>query len=541
MLQSYKTITLLFLSLIFSLVSNQVYGIKSKKDITASTYQETEEKVDFILKIARNVISKNESTNKTYRIAIFGKNDEAKLLYTLLAQEELTIQNRTLEVVQFKRIRSVEDVDLIYLHKESNASLKEINTKVSKNCIAVTEDYPYNYSRINFSMKGGKLSYELHELELKKAGFIVSSLLMKNTSRVESESIWENKLEIAAKEILEKEKTITGQRELITSKAKQLKKKASKISSQKKDLKYKSDEIKAKKALIVEQNKLIISITIGAFVALILISFLLLLNKKRKQALAISELKTTEILASISYAKRIQNAFLPSRDLLNKSLKHGFIFYEPKDIVSGDFYWLEEHNGDTYFAVADCTGHGVPGALLSTLCSNTLTRTVNELGITEPGKILDTSVQLLDAFFSKGNEMVYDGMDIALCCLSQDNKLKFSGANRPLIVTRKDGRIEEIKGDRQPIVYYEKRKEYTTHEIDLASGDTLYLYSDGIPDQFGGERDKKFGSKRLKQLLLKIHALELDAQKNEFERVFNNWIGKSERNDDACLISVRIG
>lgn len=523
------------------LASNSVHAFGAKNDAAPASAKEIQAKIDFILKVARNVTTTEKSKEKTYRIGVFGRNDEAKILYEALSEKQVTINGRKLEVLQFNRIRNLKEVDLIYLHQESKESLKELNENISETCIVVTEDYPYGFSLINFRWMDGSISYELQEQALEKKGFALLSAIQKNTSRIVSENVWKQKSEAAEKAIIEKEKTISGQRKDIDTKKKQLEQKSSQISSQKDDLIHKSAEIEAKQALISEQQKVITSVAIGAIVALLLITFLLIINKKRKQALALSEQKTAEILSSISYAKRIQNSFLPSSELLKNSLKNGFIFYDPKDIVSGDFYWLEEHKGVTYFAVADCTGHGVPGALLSALCSTTLSRTVNELGITDPGKILDTSVQLLDEFFSKGDEMVLDGMDIALCSLSnKDSVLHFSGANRPLLVLRKDGTLEEFKGDRQPIGYYETRSAYTTHQIELYTGDTLYLFSDGITDQFGGENGKKFGIRRLKERILATSALEINEQKAALELEFKNWRGELERIDDACFMSVRI-
>lgn len=521
--------------------SSHASAFGAKNEAAPATAKEIQEKIDFILKVARNVTSSKNSDVKTYRIGVFGRNDEAKVLYEALSEKQATVNGKKLEVLQFNRIRNLKEVDLIYLHQESKESLKELSENISETCIVVTEDYPYGLSLINFRLMDGKISYELQEQALEKKGLAILSAIKKNTARVVSESLWKKKSEEAEKAILEKEKTISGQRKVIDTKKKQLEQKAVQISSQKDDLLHKSAEIEAKKALIDEQQKVITSVAIGAIVALFLISFLLIINKKRKQALAVSEQKTAEILSSISYAKRIQNSFLPSRELLNSSLKNGFIFYDPKDIVSGDFYWLEEHKGITFFAVADCTGHGVPGALLSALCSTTLSRTVNELGITDPGEILDTSVQLLDEFFSKGDEMVLDGMDIGLCSLStKDRLLQFSGANRPMLVLRKDGTLEEFKGDRQPIGYYETRSAYTTHKIEMQPGDTLYLFSDGITDQFGGEKGKKFGIRRLKERILATSHLSVDEQKVALELEFKSWRGHLERIDDACFMSVRI-
>ncbi len=255
------------------------------------------------------------------------------------------------------------------------------------------------------------------------------------------------------------------------------------------------------------------------------------------------EEKQKEILDSITYARRIQRAILPTDKLFQEKLPRSFLLYRPKDIVAGDFYWMmsDPSNPSTIlFAVADCTGHGVPGALVSMVCHNGLNRAVKEYGLTEPGKILDKTREIIVAEFEKSDENVKDGMDIALCSLNHGT-LKFSGAHNPLwIVRRTSDTVEEIKADSQPVGKFDHVKPYTTHSVELEPGDQIYLFSDGFSDQFGGEKGKKFKSANLKKLLLSIRYEEMEVQKQMLTNNLVEWMGHLEQVDDVCVIGVRI-
>lgn len=201
---------------------------------------------------------------------------------------------------------------------------------------------------------------------------------------------------------------------------------------------------------------------------------------------------------------------------------------------------MEPLKEKTLFAACDCTGHGVPGALVSVVCHNELNRSVREFGIYDPGKILDKTRELVVGELSKSDDNVRDGMDIALCSL-EGNTLKYAGANNPLWIIRKNSNIiEEIKADKQPIGKFDNEKPFTTHEIHLQPGDSFYIFSDGYADQFGGEHGKKFKSSNLKKLLLSVQNLEMNRQKEIIDDTFINWQNKLEQVDDVCIIGVRV-
>ena len=253
---------------------------------------------------------------------------------------------------------------------------------------------------------------------------------------------------------------------------------------------------------------------------------------------SIIELKNKEITDSITYAKRIQKAILPSNQMLNTYLSQSFVMFLPKDIVAGDFYWVEKTNDKIFFAVADCTGHGVPGAMVSVVCNNALNRVVREYKLSKPSQILDKVTEIINTEFGDGKEEIRDGMDIALCMLEK-NKLEFSGANNPVWIIR-NGEIIETKGDRQPIGKYENKKPFTNHQIDLIDGDTIYIFTDGYVDQFGGERNKKMGYNVFRKKILEVNHLPLNEIKASLQNFFKAWKGKEEQVDDVCIQVVKI-
>lgn len=293
-------------------------------------------------------------------------------------------------------------------------------------------------------------------------------------------------------------------------------------------------------------------------------------NKKNfAQSLAtqkeIVEEKNREVTASINYAKRIQTAILPPDDLMEKHLRDYFLIYKPKDIVAGDFYWLEpyqngaQNESGVLFAVADCTGHGVPGAMVSVICANALNKGVIEENITNPAELLDRTREHVLESFRRSNEDIKDGMDINLCSLSS-NILNYAGANNPLwivskkphidvdgamldpILSQNDSNLFEIKADKQPIGLFGKEQAFSNHKIELNEGDQLYLFSDGYADQFGGkgEKAKKFKASNFKRLILETSELSAKEQGNSLELALNDWMGEYEQLDDVCVIGLRV-
>lgn len=252
--------------------------------------------------------------------------------------------------------------------------------------------------------------------------------------------------------------------------------------------------------------------------------------------------KNKEITDSITYAKRIQDAMLPPLEIFRENLEKSFIFYLPKDIVAGDFYWMEKIENKIIFAAADCTGHGVPGAIVSVICSNALNRSVREFKLTKPSEILNQTLEIVLDKFDSSDDEVKDGMDIALCCYNlETHEIEFAGANNPLWVLRKGAKeVEEYKADKQPIGKYLKHVPFTNHKTKLNKGDTIYVFSDGYADQFGGEMGKKFRSLHFKELLVSIQDHDMKTQKKLVEKAFFGWKGKLDQLDDICVIGFRV-
>lgn len=307
----------------------------------------------------------------------------------------------------------------------------------------------------------------------------------------------------------------------------------------------------------------------------------------------IIEEKNKDITDSINYAQGIQQAILPPDDKIRQYLPDSFILFRPRDIVSGDFYWMDvvekadgsisssadeknEIRGDNFnkltgkqadrlilFAVCDCTGHGVPGGFVSMVGHNGLSRAVKEQGLIRPAAILDRAAIMVEETFSKGNRK--DGMDVVLCSLRQDHpagnsEIEFAAANNPVYFARKKGNgkpaengmelqpeaetdthwLFQVDADKQPVGAYEYRKPFTNHRFSLLKGDTVYLSSDGFRDQFGGPKGKKFMAKNFKQLLVSIQGKSMQEQKNILSAAMEDWMKGYGQNDDICIIGVRI-
>ncbi len=267
-------------------------------------------------------------------------------------------------------------------------------------------------------------------------------------------------------------------------------------------------------------------------------------NREIEQQKKTVEEKNSEIISSIEYAKRIQDAIMPSMDEIRTTLPDSFVFYRPKAIVSGDFYWFSKDGEQSYIAAVDCTGHGVPGAFMSMIGNDHLNQIVNVEQRKMPDEILNRLHHEIQLTLKQkhGVTDIHDGMDIALCVLNHKrNKLYFSSANRYLYQIR-DRELTEIKGDHFNIggIMHEDVRHYNLHEIDVQKGDVFYIFSDGVSDQFGGEKAKKFGYKRLKETLMGMHQKPMKEQGEIYEKTILNWIGTNDQIDDLLLIGIRI-
>lgn len=260
-----------------------------------------------------------------------------------------------------------------------------------------------------------------------------------------------------------------------------------------------------------------------------------------KQNEKISELYT-EVTDSIRYAKRLQEAILPPNDLVNRILPNAFVLYKPKDIVSGDFYWMDEKNGKTFFAAVDCTGHGVPGAFMSIVGYNALNNALSKC---------DTPAEILDSLNKEISQTLHrntasgttkDGMDLSLCSFNPKTlELQYAGAFNPLYIIR-NNELEQIKADKFPIGSYfdGEPQNYTNHVIQLQKDDYVYIFSDGYADQFGGPRGKKLMYKQFRDYLLELVGKKMDTQHHFLNNNIEHWKGSLEQVDDILVIGIHI-
>ena len=256
------------------------------------------------------------------------------------------------------------------------------------------------------------------------------------------------------------------------------------------------------------------------------------------------EILFKHVTDSIKYAKRIQEAILPPDSLVKRLLPNSFVLYKPKDIVSGDFYWIDEKEGKTMFAAVDCTGHGVPGAFMSIVGYNLLKHVVNNNNFTKPSLILDGLNDGVSETLHHGHEeaAAKDGMDISLCTIDfKTLELQYAGAFNPLYIIRQ-GELMQTKADKFPIGFFlgEEKKKFTNHIIQLQKGDSVYIFSDGYADQFGGPGGKKFMAKHFRDLLIEVHNKPINSQKEILNSTIEQWRGQLDQVDDILVIGVKI-
>jgi len=257
---------------------------------------------------------------------------------------------------------------------------------------------------------------------------------------------------------------------------------------------------------------------------------------------AILEQREKDMTDSLIYAQRIQEARLPSEEYFRNHFPFSFIFFKPKDIVSGDFYWIGEKDEWIYVVVADCTGHGVSGALMSMIGMDLIEKAINEYNITTPSIILTYLDESLEKTFNSEKNFdsaIMDGMDIGLCAINKKEKrVIYSGAFFPLYIIS-DNSLTQINGDKIIIGMNPNRKPYTNHEINIKDGDILYMSSDGYADQFGGTDNKKFMYRRFRYLLLNIHKFSGEDQKSVLEENLKNWMKTNSQVDDIMIIGFK--
>ncbi len=298
----------------------------------------------------------------------------------------------------------------------------------------------------------------------------------------------------------------------------------------------------AQMVLAAEAKTLWVSVSILALLAFTVSIGMILIRRDRVRIInqkQVIEFKNNQIFDSINYAQKIQQSMLPTESALSAYVNDVFVIYRPKDIVSGDFYWCHEKDENIYLAVADCTGHGVPGSMISMMGINGLNSSLNDFGLNRPDEILNKlREKIVKAFRKEDNRK--DGMDISLCRIDKSkNMLQFSGAHNNLYIIR-NGELLELKADRQAIGYQDNMKDFCLHEMELLKGDKLYLFTDGYIDQFGGEKGRKLMKKAFKTLLVQYSKLSMSEMKYHLDRYFDEWKGSENQLDDVCVMGVEV-
>jgi serine phosphatase RsbU (regulator of sigma subunit) len=573
-------------------ISNTIFIFIISVSISFSQENNAKSKAEFLYKFTSSKYiewPKNKSS-KTFDVVILNDSSISMELKKLVGKKSL-FSGRSIVVTLCKSIQQIPaSPSVIYANAVNGYDMSYLmNIYRNKQVLIVGENYGYNTCMINFLTSNGETLYEVNKKLLEQQGLKPLSellgkantegqwkaLLQSAQSEIENER---KKLEETQKQIEDASKRLSVQQKMIVSGKKQLEQASNIIDSTKDELKQVSDTLETTKNKISEKDSLISikelelyqknseleyhrNVQTGIILILILalsLCFFIyrnyIINKKANQKLTelnqtvtnqkhMLEEKNMEVMDSINYAQRIQQAMIPSESYFKELLPESFIFYRPKDIVSGDFYFIEKKNDEIIVAVVDCTGHGVPGALMSVIGLNLFRQAISKSKSSRPSDIiayLDSGLRRV--FKKRGDTTIKDGMDLAICNLNFKNmEMAFAGVYNPVYHIR-GGVLNQIKADKKPIGHAVRDKEYryNNHQIKLEKDDTIYLFSDGYADQFGGEHGKKFMYSRLRQLLLDINSLSMGEQGDVLSREFENWKAHLAQIDDVCLIGIRV-
>jgi tetratricopeptide (TPR) repeat protein len=455
---------------------------------------------------------------------------------------------------------SLINIGNVYCIKKNYGKAMDYYTRTLKLSEEIGNKNGLSLSQINIGMLYGKMGDLPKEIEFLQRGIVLARELgrkdlLKDAYQELADAYSKQKefekafkfhtLYSSLKDTLLNETNTRSINELQTQYQTEKKEKAIKLLTQEK-------EIEAVR--LGRQRILIYSILGGLILVLTGAGFItksLRVTRKQKQIIerqkevveeqkGVVETKNKEITDSITYAKRLQKAILPRRRDIHATFPGSFILFLPKDIVSGDFYWMEKANDSILIAVGDCTGHGIGGAMLTIVCSNALNRAVKEFHLTEPGIILNKVRELVIETFEKSGSEIQDGMDISIAAINRlSGEVKWAGANNPLWYIT-GGLLKEQKADKQPIGKTDNLLPFTNHTLKLMAGDSIFLFTDGFADQFGGPKGKKFKYKALQELLSSNASLAPKDQTNHLGEVFAAWKGDLEQTDDVCVIGIRL-
>jgi serine phosphatase RsbU (regulator of sigma subunit) len=518
----------------------------------------------FIFNFINYIEFPNKNEIDIFKIGILGKDK-----YLEDALEELVkgkiINKKSIETVRFLTIQEISKTQILFVTNSESYDFKSISQRTNgQHTLLVTDQNYRPQTMINFISVNNKIKFELDLKNCEKEKIKVSSTLVEmglpinftpetkylsirqnensNSSEIiRTDEDWEKEINGLMKELDSKKGYITKQLNLLVEKDLTIQDSKSKIENQKNRLFEQQSKI--------ETQKLILYLFI--FIIILILGFALFVyrsyKRKQKDNIIITkqkqlvEEKNREITQSIEYALRIQTAILPPQKIVRQYLENSFILYKPKDIVAGDFYWMENVGDFVLFAACDCTGHGVPGAMVSVVCHNALNRAVREFGLIQPAAILDKTAEIVIENFSKSEEKIKDGMDISLCAYNVKTKIiQWAGANNPLWLIQ-NGKLIETKADKQPIGMSEDSKPFTNNTFTLQTDETIYLFTDGFADQFGGQTGhKKLTKKRFKDLILSIQNKTMKEQGIELDKFIIEYRKQIEQIDDILVMGVKV-
>ncbi|WP_343635390.1 YfiR/HmsC family protein [Fluviicola sp.] len=566
-------------------------------DASAQFSRSDESVATSLYPIMLNTSWENQASFQTFQIGVL---DSDTSFYSILRKkyEGISLRGKRVNVVHFKSPDAISATQVLCVDKKFNKKIEKIAKAISGNpTLLITNSCKDDdYVMVNFNGRLKKDDFTVNQANMEKAGLKLTNqfeqymegtvqweeLLNESTEKLEKErekvaakeeTIKDQKAKINYQKLTlkEKMKMLDEQGTILEEQAQKLEDQAKAISDQEDILFEQKRNIEAQKGQINEQlqklgmQRVILIMALVVLVLILGIAYILYRNavQRKKSIRELSEQHAIvssqkdqiekilfELTDSIRYALRIQNAVLPDEQTIRGTIPGDFfVMYKPKDIVSGDFFFVDRRGDWTLVAVADCTGHGVPGAFVSMLCISLLNEIVKQQEITRADIILnELRDKVIDSLQQKGIQgEQMDGMDISLLLINNKTyKCHWSGANNPLyIVSAKSNKLEELKPDKRPIAIYPDMKEFTNHEMVANKGDVFYLFTDGYSDQFGGERGKKFMSRNFKNLLAENAHKPMNEQGKILDSTIEAWKSAYsedlEQVDDITVLGIRIG
>ena len=511
---------------------------------------------DVLNKISGNntlLISENYPFGSSMiNFVLVDNNQKFELNEDLMIAEGLELTNQTLKA---RAIKSADEWQKLYRKKEAQLKIEQQKLEEQKQELKTTQE---KVEVQKAEIADANLRIDKQRTEIRKQTLDLNVLMEANTVQQANLQKQLRVLDRQQTEMLEQERSIADQQgqmgeqqSRIDNQKNQMTEQEGKIDEQKKVLGAQMSQIKQQQVMLYMAIGFVVMMIAGGMVVYRSYQaqkrFNAQLAEKNEAINAQAdqiERKNRSITSSIEYAKRIQQAILTSREYLDKILPHHFIYYRPRDIVSGDFFWAyETKDNKVIFAAVDCTGHGVPGAFMSMVGNAMLNEIVIENKVHEPAHILeDLRAGVIRSLKQTGDkDEAKDGMDIALVVWDKKASVaRFAGAHNPFYLYR-NKELTEIKGDSTSISYQIGRpREFTQHEVELQAGDSIYIFSDGFVDQKGGERKKKFFYKPFKALLAEMTKKPMSEQRAVLKQTFLDWKGDLEQMDDVCIIGVRV-